>query len=168
MATSGTHQRPRQEGYQNYQLFLRMLKNTLLQAVQAAASEILRFNDLDIKISNKEGINNLVTEVDHASEKAIIDVIRKNFPDHYILSEEAGEIVQDSTYKWIIDPIDGTVNFAHHIPICCISIGLEVDKKMVLGAVYNPFLNEFFIAEKGKGATLNDKTIQVSSKEKVE
>ena len=66
MATSGTHQRPRQEGYQNYQLFLRMLKNTLLQAVQAAASEILRFNDLDIKISNKEGINNLVTEVDHA------------------------------------------------------------------------------------------------------
>ena len=145
-----------------------MLKTTLLQAVNAAAAEIRRFADLEFKISNKEGINNLVTEVDHASEKAIIDVISKNFPDHYILSEEAGEIVQDSTYKWIIDPIDGTVNFAHHIPICCISIGLEVDKKMVLGAVYNPFLNEFFIAEKGKGATLNDKTIQVSSKEKVE
>jgi myo-inositol-1(or 4)-monophosphatase len=145
-----------------------MLKTTLLQAVNAAAAEIRRFADLEFKISNKEGINNLVTEVDHASEKAIIDVIRKNFPDHYILSEEAGEIVQDSTYKWIIDPIDGTVNFAHHIPICCISIGLEVDKKMELGAVYNPFLNEFFIAEKGKGATLNDKTIHVSSKEKVE
>jgi Archaeal fructose-1,6-bisphosphatase and related enzymes of inositol monophosphatase family len=145
-----------------------MLKTTLLEAVNAAAAEIRRFADLEFKVSNKEGINNLVTEVDHASEKAIIDVIRKNFPDHYILSEEAGEIVQDSNYKWIIDPIDGTVNFAHHIPICCISIGLEIDKKMVLGAVYNPFLNEFFIAEKGKGATLNDKSIRVSSKEKVE
>jgi myo-inositol-1(or 4)-monophosphatase len=145
-----------------------MLKTTLLQAVNAAAAEIRRFADLEFKVSNKEGVNNLVTEVDHASEKAIIDVITKNFPDHYILSEEAGEIVQDSTYKWIIDPIDGTVNFAHHIPLCCISVGLEVDKQMVLGAVYNPFLNEFFIAEKGKGATLNDKTIKVSSKEKVE
>ena len=145
-----------------------MLKTTLLQAVNAAAAEIRRFADLEFKVSNKEGINNLVTEVDHASEKAIIDVIRKNFPEHYILSEEAGEIVQDSNYKWIIDPIDGTVNFAHHIPICCISIGLEVDKQMVLGAVYNPFLNEFFVAEKGKGATLNDKVIHVSTKEKVE
>lgn len=145
-----------------------MLKTTLLQAVNAAAAEIRRFADLEFKVSNKEGVNNLVTEVDHASEKAIIDVITKNFPDHYILSEEAGEIVQDSTYKWIIDPIDGTVNFAHHIPLCCISVGLEVDKQMVLGAVYNPFLNEFFLAEKGKGAMLNDKTIKVSSKEKVE
>src|SRR6476661_2022792 len=140
-------------------LSLAMLKSTLLEAIRAAADEMRRFIDLDFKISNKEGINNLVTEVDHASEKAIIDVIRKNFPDHFILSEEAGEIVQDSTYKWIIDPIDGTVNFAHHIPICCISIGLEMNHKMILGAVYNPFINEYFLAEKGKGATLNDRII---------
>ena len=73
-----------------------MLKNTLLQAVQAAAREILRFNDLDFKISSKEGINNLVTEVDHASEKAIIEVIKQNFPEHHILSEECGDLVQDS------------------------------------------------------------------------
>ncbi len=145
-----------------------MLKSTLLKAVDAAAAEIRRFNDLEFKISNKEGMNNLVTEVDHAAEKAIIDVILKAYPDHYILSEEAGEIIQESNYKWIIDPIDGTVNFAHHIPICCISIGLEYNKEMILGAVYNPFLNEYFIAEKGKGATLNDKSIQVSSKERVE
>ncbi|GAC1416649.1 MAG: inositol monophosphatase family protein [Flavisolibacter sp.] len=145
-----------------------MLKSTLLKAVDAAAAEIRRFNDLNFKISNKEGMNNLVTEVDHASEKAIMDVILKAYPDHYILSEEAGEIIQDSNYKWIIDPIDGTVNFAHHIPICCISIGLEYNKEMILGAVYNPFLNEYFIAEKGKGATLNERTIQVSSKERVE
>jgi len=144
-----------------------MLKNTLLQAVQAAAREILRFNDLDFKISNKEGINNLVTEVDHASEKAIIDVIKQNFPEHHILSEECGDLVQDSEYKWIIDPIDGTVNFAHRIPICCISIAVEYQKKMVLGAIYNPFINEFFVAERGKGATMNDKPISVSKKENV-
>jgi myo-inositol-1(or 4)-monophosphatase len=144
-----------------------MLKTTLLEAVQSAADEMRRFIDLDFKISNKEGVNNLVTEVDHASEKIIMDTIKKNFPDHYILSEESGEIYQDSQYKWIIDPIDGTVNFAHRIPICCISIGVEHNGKMVLGAVYNPFMNELFVAERGCGATLNDRPISVSKKDNV-
>jgi myo-inositol-1(or 4)-monophosphatase len=145
-----------------------MLKQNLLEAVQAAADEIRRFNDVAFKISNKEGLNNLVTEVDHASEKAIIEVIKKHYPDHCILTEESGELFQESDYKWIIDPIDGTVNFAHHIPICCISIGIEHKGEMILGAVYNPFMNEMFFAEKGKGATLNDNKISVSTKEKVE
>lgn len=149
-------------------LFLHMLKSTLIEAAQAAVREILRFNDREFEISNKEGINNLVTEVDHASEKVIMDVIRKNYPNHYILSEEIGEIVQESEYKWIIDPIDGTVNFAHRIPICCISIGVEHQGKMILGAVYNPFMNEFFLAERGKGATLNDKPISVSQETNAE
>jgi myo-inositol-1(or 4)-monophosphatase len=144
-----------------------MLKTTLLEAVQSAADELRRFIDLDFKISNKEGVNNLVTEVDHASEKIIIDIIKKNFPDHYILTEESGEIFQDSQYKWIIDPIDGTVNFAHRIPICCISIGVEHNGKMVLGAVYNPFMNELFFAERGSGATLNERPVSVSKKENV-
>ncbi|MBD0277613.1 MAG: inositol monophosphatase [Bacteroidota bacterium] len=145
-----------------------MLKQTLLAAVQAGADEILRFTDLDFKISSKDSINNLVTEVDHASEKAIINTIKKDFPDHHILSEECGDLAQDSEYKWIIDPIDGTINFAHHIPICCISIGVEHNGEMILGAVYNPFMNEYFLAEKGSGATLNDKPITVSKKERVE
>ncbi len=144
-----------------------MFKSVLMQAVQAGASEMLRFRNLDFKISNKEGINNLVTEVDHASEKAIIDVIKKHFPDHNILTEESGEIYQDSEYKWIIDPIDGTVNFANGIPLCCVSIGVEQNGKMILGAVLNPFMNELFVAEKGKGSTLNDKKIEVSKKETV-
>lgn len=76
--------------------------------------------------------------------------------------------MQDSQYKWIIDPIDGTVNFAHRIPICCISIGVEHNKKMVLGAIYNPFINELFVAERGEGATLNGKEISVSKQEAVE
>jgi myo-inositol-1(or 4)-monophosphatase len=139
-----------------------MLKNVLIEATRAGAAEILRYFNSDFKISNKEGINNLVTEADHASEKAILAVIRSHFPNHQILAEESGEMIQDSTYKWIIDPIDGTVNFANGIPLNCVSIGIEKEGEMVLAAIYNPHINEFFFAEKGKGATLNNKAIKVS------
>src|SRR5688572_16301003 len=117
-----------------------MFKSTLIEAARAGAAEVVRFFNSDFKISNKEGVNNLVTEADHASEKAILSVIKSRFPDHYILSEEAGEIVQDSNYKWIIDPIDGTVNFAHGIPLNCVSIGIEHKGEIILAAVYNPHL----------------------------
>jgi myo-inositol-1(or 4)-monophosphatase len=141
-----------------------MLRSTLIEATHAGAAEIMRFFQQSFTISNKEGVNNLVTEADHASEKAILAVIRQHFPDHQILAEESGKLVQDSAYKWIIDPIDGTVNFAQGIPLNCVSIGIEHEGEIVLGAVYNPHLNEFFLAEKGKGATLNDKPIRVSEK----
>jgi myo-inositol-1(or 4)-monophosphatase len=144
--------------------FCPMLKQTLLNATEAGAVELRRFFNGDFIISNKEGVNNLVTEADHAAEKAIMGVIQAQYPDHFILSEETGEIAQDSPFKWIIDPIDGTVNFANGIPICCVSIGVEHEGKMILGAVYNPFINEFFFAEKGLGATMNDKKISVSNK----
>lgn len=144
-----------------------MLKHTLIKAAEAGAAVMQSYFNGKFEISNKEGINNLVTEADHASEKAIFEVIKNDFPDHYILSEEAGEIIQDSTYKWIIDPIDGTVNFANGIPICCVSIGVEQEGKMILGAVYNPFIKEFFFAQKGFGATLNNKKIQVSTRTEV-
>src|SRR5258708_10448693 len=139
-----------------------MLKSTLIRAVEAGAAVMKQYFQGEFTISNKEGINNLVTEADHASEKAIFEIIRNDYPGHYILSEEAGEIVMDSSFKWIIDPIDGTVNFAHGLPLCCVSIGIEQDGEIILGAVYNPFINEFFFAQKGFGATLNDKKIQVS------
>lgn len=144
-----------------------MLKNTLIKAVHAGANEILRFFNSDFKISNKEGVNNLVTEADHASEKAIMDVIRNDFPGHQLLGEESGKLVQDSEYKWIIDPIDGTVNFAHGIPLNCVSIAIEKEGAIIMGAVYNPHINEFFFADKGKGATLNDKPISVSNETQV-
>lgn len=144
-----------------------MLRTTLQEAVRAGATQLQFYFNGDFKISNKQGINNLVTEADHASEKAIIDVIRKAYPDHFILSEEKGELVTESEYKWIIDPIDGTVNFANGIPICCVSIGVEKNGEMILGAVFNPLMNEFFFAEKGKGATLNEKKISVGKKDKV-
>lgn len=116
----------------------------------------------NLLITNKEGVNNLVTEADHASEKAIIDAIKQQFPDHFIMSEEVGEMAKDSEYKWIIDPIDGTVNYAHGIPLCCVSIGIEHKGEMIMGAVHNPFMKEYFFAEKGKGATLNGDVIHVS------
>ena len=144
-----------------------MIKNTLLKAVEAGGAELQRYFNTVFAISNKEGVNNLVTEADHASEKAIIATIKTNCPDHCILSEECGEIIQDSSYKWIIDPIDGTVNFAHAIPICCVSIGIEHKGEIVMGAVYSPFLNELYFAEKTKGATLNDKPIKVSEQKEV-
>lgn len=139
----------------------------LIEAARAGAAEIMRFFNKAFTISNKQGVNNLVTEADHASEKAIIDVIHKHFPTHHILSEETGEIVMDSTFKWIIDPIDGTVNFAHGIPLNCVSIAIEQDGNVILAAVYNPHLNEFYFAEKGKGAMLNDKPIFVSEQQNV-
>jgi myo-inositol-1(or 4)-monophosphatase len=144
-----------------------MIKNTLLKATEAGAKELQRFFNGEFKITNKEGINNPVTEADHASEKAIFEIIKQDFPGHFILSEESGAIVMDSEYKWIIDPIDGTVNFANGIPICCVSIGLEHNGKIIMGAVYNPLMNEFFFAEKGKGATLNDQPVHVGNKDRV-
>lgn len=139
-----------------------MLKTTLIAATKAGAAEIVRYFNTDFKVSNKEGVNNLVTEADHAAEKAIIAVIKNQYPDHQILAEESGELKQESSYKWIIDPIDGTINFAHGIPLNCVSIGIELKGEIVMAAVFNPHLNEFYFAEKGKGAFLNDKPIKVS------
>jgi myo-inositol-1(or 4)-monophosphatase len=144
-----------------------MLKNTLKKAALEAGQLMKeRFNS-GFRVDTKDGVNDLVTEVDHASEKLIMEIIRSAFPDHFILSEEVGEIKMDSSYKWIIDPIDGTVNYANGIPICCVSIGVEYEGKMILGAVYNPFMDEFFFAEKNAGAYLNDLRIHVSDKDNV-
>jgi myo-inositol-1(or 4)-monophosphatase len=144
-----------------------MLKQTLLEAAEAGAKVLKQYFNGPLAISHKEGVNNLVTEADLASEKVIIATIKRNFPAHFIMSEEVGELTMDSEYKWIIDPIDGTINFAHGIPICCVSIGLEKAGEMIMGAVYNPLMNEFYFAQKGFGASLNNKKIQVSKKQEL-
>jgi len=144
-----------------------MYKQTLIEATEAGADELMRFFNGTFTISNKEGVNNLVTEADHAADKAIQAVIKKAFPEHGIVSEETAEKITASEFKWIVDPIDGTVNFANGIPICCVSIGLEQNGRMIMGAVYNPIFKEFYFAERGQGATLNDKKITVSNKTEV-
>ena len=144
-----------------------MLKQTLFEAIQAGGAELKRFFNKEFTITNKEGVNNPVTEADHASEAAILNVIKNNFPDHQVLAEETGAHTNASRYKWIIDPIDGTINFAHGIPLCSVSIAIEKDGEIVMAAVYAPILDELFFAEKGKGAMLNDKKISVSNETKV-
>jgi len=143
---------------------MKELKKVLLEATHEAGGIILSYFGGTFGIDHKEGINNLVTEVDKMAEAKIIEVITKAFPGHSIIGEEGGEHIQESDYQWIIDPIDGTVNFAHGIPLCCVSIGVTYKGSVIMGAVYNPMMNEFFFAEKGKGATLNGDPIHVSKK----
>ncbi len=140
------------------------IKETLLLATKEAGAIIKEYFQGSFSVNNKDGINNLVTEVDMLAEAKIVEIIKEKYPNHTIISEEEGSIDNHSDYKWIIDPIDGTVNFAHGIPICCVSIGLSFKDDLLFGSVYNPIMNELFFAEKGKGAFLNDTPITVSKK----
>ncbi|MFO8016546.1 MAG: inositol monophosphatase family protein [Candidatus Woesearchaeota archaeon] len=117
-----------------------------------------------IKTEEKKRDNSFVTNVDKETEKLIVSRIREAYPDHAIIAEEGDNKDADSEYKWIIDPIDGTRNFIHEIPLFSVSIGLVRDDKPFIGAVYFPATDELFHAEKGKGAFLNDKGISVSGK----
>ena len=111
----------------------------------------------------KKGEIDLVTESDLAAETTILKIIHSYFPQDNILSEEAGDEDRVSSRIWIVDPLDGTTNFAHGFPFFAVSIALEVDKEIVLGVVYSPVLEEFFHAHIGKGAFLNDIPIHVSN-----
>ncbi len=135
------------------------------------AGEILRAGyDKEHQIGYK-GVIDLVTEIDHQSEAFLLGEVRRDFPDHHIFSEESGVIQGSDEHVWYIDPVDGTVNYAHQIPIFCVSIAyasrtssstsLSADLK--LGAIYDPMRDELFLAERGKGATLNGRPLHVSS-----
>lgn len=110
-----------------------------------------------------KGETNLVTDVDKKAEEIIKKEIKSSFPGHDILAEEShsdGKQVKD--FKWIVDPLDGTNNFAHGFPFICVSIALELKKEIILAVVYDPLRDELFLAEKGKGAYLNNRKIYVS------
>lgn len=143
---------------------LEYYKSTLIDALKAGGTILSSYFNGHFTIEEKEGNNNLVTEADRKSEIAIISVIQNALPHHQILGEEYGEQVNDSDYLWVVDPIDGTVNFAHGVPLCCVSIALVHLNQVILGGVYNPLMNELFLAEKDGGATLNGKSISVSQK----
>jgi myo-inositol-1(or 4)-monophosphatase len=112
---------------------------------------------------NYKGDINLVTEVDKISEEMITSKIKTLFPDHDILAEEFTAIDSGSDFRWIIDPLDGTTNYAHGFPFFCVSLALERLNTMIVGIVYDPILDEMFVAEKGKGAFLNERKIHVSN-----
>ncbi len=109
-----------------------------------------------------KGEIDLVTEIDRRSDKAIVKVIRSAYPDHLILTEEGSGRGGDGLFRWIVDPLDGTTNYAHGFPYFCVSIALEKGAEIALGAIYNPVLDEMFAARRGHGATLNGKKLTVS------
>ena len=132
------------------------------EAARAAGKILSRMLGDDHNIVKKGQID-LVTEADLAAEKIILEIVGHNFPKDNILSEEAGRRDEASNRTWLIDPLDGTTNFAHRFPFFAVSIALEIENEVVLGIVYNPYMNEFFEAAKGKGAYLNGEPLRVST-----
>jgi len=110
-----------------------------------------------------KGIIDLVTEVDHQSEAFLLGEVQRNYPNHHIFAEETGIIQGNDEHIWYIDPLDGTVNYAHHIPIFSVSIAYAFQGKLALGAVYEPMRDEMYVAERGKGAYLNGKPLHASA-----
>ena len=142
-----------------------MSPTPLKVAVEAAlaAGNILKERADSIGKIEYKGEIDPVTEIDLLCEQEVIGRIQKAFPGHAFLAEESGTTEGDADHLWIIDPLDGTVNYAHGYPCYCVSIGYQRKGKVVAGVVYNPCLDELFVTEKGQGATLNDEPISVST-----
>ncbi len=142
---------------------LKKIKEVAEQAALIAGDILLEGYGTDFRIGTKSSVNDLVTEYDLKAENAIIEHIKQHFPDTMFLCEESGKSVDtSSSLRWIIDPLDGTVNFAHKVPIFSISIAAELDGEIVVGVIYQPIIKEMFIAVKGEGAELNGKRITVT------
>jgi myo-inositol-1(or 4)-monophosphatase len=143
--------------------------NFAIETARDAGQVLLEKFGRKINITKKGDIN-LVTEADLASEALIIERIKSYFPKHSILAEEAGNAVtigDGTTWKWIIDPLDGTTNFAHGYPCFCVTLALEHDGEIVIGVTFDPTRNELFATERGRGASLNGKPIRVSETEEL-
>ncbi len=133
-----------------------------LETLARGAGAILRDGyDKEHQVDYK-GVIDLVTEIDRQSEEFLLQRVRADFPNHHALAEESGGIQGDREHIWYIDPLDGTVNYAHHIPVFCVSIAYASAGAMRLGVVYDPLRDEMFSAERGKGAYLNQRRLQAS------
>jgi myo-inositol-1(or 4)-monophosphatase len=141
--------------------------NFAINAARDAGRIIAEKYGRNVQIKNK-GVIDLVTEADLAAEQLIIERISSYYPRHAILAEESGKSEQQSEFKWLIDPLDGTTNFAHGYPCFCVSIAMEHEGVLKIGVVYDPLRDELFAAERGEGATLNNKKIRVSETDKIE
>lgn len=141
------------------------IKYFLLDVIKEAGKIMMEGQMRKIQISSKSNVNDLVTEYDVMVENFIIEKIKVRYPTHSILGEESGNQELNGDFTWIIDPIDGTVNYAHHIPLFSCSIALLYKNELQLGAIYNPASNELFHAMKDHGAYLNEDKIFVSTNE---
>lgn len=136
------------------------IKSTLLRALEEAG-KLLKETLSERRVVGKKSELSLVTATDKEAERRIIQAIKSEFPDHALLTEESPPM-GNSESRWIIDPLDGTTNFAHTFPIACVSIAYEEKGKVEAGGVFDPFRNELFFAERGNGATVNNEPITVS------
>jgi myo-inositol-1(or 4)-monophosphatase len=141
--------------------------NVAIKAARAAGAIINRaaLDVESVRISQKL-VNDFVTDVDHASEKIIIETLLTAYPGHGIWAEESGQEhgAKDSEFVWIIDPLDGTTNFIHGLPVYCVSIALAVRGKVEQAVIYDPSRNDLFTATKGRGAYMNDRRLRVSKR----
>jgi len=140
------------------------MKQTAIKAAKEAGKLLLeKFKKLDRRNIKFKSKHEILTSLDLKAEKIILNIIKKRYPNHHILSEESGEMGPKSDYLWIIDPLDGTTNYSMGNPIFCTSIALAYKNELMLGVIYAPYLKELYTAEKDKGAFLNDKKIKASS-----
>jgi myo-inositol-1(or 4)-monophosphatase len=137
--------------------------NIAVRAARKAGSVINRatLDGAGFEVRAKQQ-NDFVTRVDTAAEEAILEIVRKSYPDHAVLAEESGAAAGAAEYQWIIDPLDGTTNFIHGFPQYCVSIAVRHRDVLAHGVIYDPNRNELFTASKGRGAFLNDRRIRVS------
>ena len=141
----------------------------MVKACRKASKTLIRdFGEIENLQVSLKGPGDFVTNCDKKVEKILIDELLKARPSYSILSEEIGEINNDDSFKWIIDPIDGTSNFLHGVPHFAISVGLEHNKEIICGIIYDPIKDEMFTAEKGNGSYLNNQRMRVSSRSKLE
>ena len=139
--------------------------NVMVKACRKASKPLIRdFGEVEKLQVSLKGPGDFVTNCDKKVEKILINELQIARPNYSILSEEIGEINNDSACKWIIDPIDGTANFLHGIPHFAISVGLEENNEIIAGIIYDPIKDEMFIAEKGNGSYLNNQRMRVSSR----
>tara|TARA_B100001059_G_scaffold167083_1_gene166695 strand:+ start:355 stop:1143 length:789 start_codon:yes stop_codon:yes gene_type:complete len=143
--------------------------NLIVKACMKASKSLIRdFGEIEnLQISSK-GPGDFVTSADKRTEKILIEELQKAHPEYGIITEETGIINKSNTKnRWIIDPIDGTMNFMNAIPQFAISVGYEEENEIKCGVIFNPILNEMFCAEKGNGAYLNNSRIRVSNQKKI-
>jgi len=143
--------------------------NVMVKSCRKASKTVIRdFGEIENLQVSLKGPGDFVTNCDKKVEKILIDELLKARPSYSILSEEIGEINNDDSFKWIIDPIDGTSNFLHGVPHFAISVGLEHNKEIICGIIYDPIKDEMFTAEKGNGSYMNNQRMRVSSRSKLE
>jgi len=140
---------------------------TAVDIAREAGALLANYFERRVKVEIK-GEQDLVTEADRASEQLIIERLRSHFPTHGIVAEESGRHESPSEYRWYVDPLDGTTNFAHSFPAYNVTLGLEKAGEMICGVTFDPTRNELFTAERGSGAYLNNRRIAVSAAPRVE